>query len=271
MKLVGALSLALVCALPAVGLADPVASTIPVSVSGLESSADCLAPEGTIASRAPLQRLSEALAAKQKLTILAIGSSSTEGVGASTPLNAYPAQMQRLLSRVLKPLQTDFEVVNRGVGGERAAETALRLRAEVERLQPGLVLWQVGTNDALGRISVEAFSATVRSTIAWAKSRNVEIVLVGLQFTPTVAKDDHYHAIKAAIARIAEDEGILLVRRYDAMQFLASNGRRPDMLASDRFHLNDLGYRCMAEHVARAIVSNLYLPKTDRKAALGSR
>jgi lysophospholipase L1-like esterase len=30
-----------------------------------------------------------------------------------------------------------------------------------------------------------------------------------------------------------------------------------DMLSADGFHLNDFGYRCMAEHIATAILSRL--------------
>jgi hypothetical protein len=31
------------------------------------------------------------------------------------------------------------------------------------------------------------------------------------------------------------------------------------MLSADALHLNDLGYHCMAEHVAQAVVSSLFL------------
>jgi lysophospholipase L1-like esterase len=32
-------------------------------------------------------------------------------------------------------------------------------------------------------------------------------------------------------------------------------------LASDNFHLNDLGYQCMAEHVAHAVIVGLFVKR----------
>ncbi|MEO1066380.1 MAG: SGNH/GDSL hydrolase family protein, partial [Pseudomonadota bacterium] len=51
-------------------------------------------------------------------TLLIIGSSSTSGVGAGAPENAYPAQTANHLRQALK--RTDITVVARGKGGERA-------------------------------------------------------------------------------------------------------------------------------------------------------
>ena len=58
------------------------------------------------------------------LDILAIGSSSTEGVGASSPANAYPA---RLKDELEKETGVDFDVKNAGIGGELATKTVERL------------------------------------------------------------------------------------------------------------------------------------------------
>jgi lysophospholipase L1-like esterase len=35
------------------------------------------------------------------------------------------------------------------------------------------------------------------------------------------------------------------------------------MLSADDFHLNDLGYQCMAEHVAHAVIANLFVRHGD--------
>jgi len=50
---------------------------------------------------------------------------------------------------------------------------------------------------------------------------------------------------------------VLLVNRYDTMADLAREHPGSSYLSSDRFHLNDLGYRCMAEYAARAIVAGV--------------
>ena len=47
-----------------------------------------------------------------------------------------------------------------------------------------------------------------------------------------------------------------LVRRFEAMRYLSGTRKRRGQSAN-LFQLNDLGYRCMAEHVARAIALGL--------------
>lgn len=219
-------------------------------------SAQCQAPASDIAAPAPLPNFAAVLAAKKKARILAIGSSSTFGVGATSRSRNYPSQLHEILAKALKG--TDVEIINRGISGEVAATTADRLRTEVALARPDLVLWQLGTNDALSRVPPEQFEATVRSTIAWLKADKIDVVLVGLQYTPKLARDKNYEEIRDTLFKISAQEGVLYIRRYDAMRFI-SQARAAPVLAQDEFHLNDLGYRCMAEHVAQAVIANLFV------------
>jgi len=219
-------------------------------------SAQCQAPASDIAAPAPLPNFAAVLAAKKKARILAIGSSSTYGVGASSRSRNYPTQLHEILAKALKGV--DVEIVNRGVSGEVAATTAERLKTEVAVSRPDLVLWQLGTNDALSRVPADQFEATVRSTVEWLKADKIDVVLVGLQYTPKLARDRNYEEIRDTLYKIASEEGVLYIRRYDAMRFIAQ-ARAAPVLAQDEFHLNDLGYRCMAEHVAQAVIANLFV------------
>ena len=219
-------------------------------------SAQCQAPAADIASPAPLPNVAVLLASKKKLRILAIGSSSTSGIGASSRSRNYPAQFGDILEKTLKGV--DVDIVNRGVSGEVAATTAERLRSEVAVERPDLVLWQLGTNDALSRVPPDEFEQTVRSSVDWLKADGIDVVLVGLQYTPKFQKDDNYKEIRDVLLKIASSENVLYIRRYEAMQFIAK-ARAAPVMAPDDFHLNDLGYRCMAEHVAQAVIANLFV------------
>jgi hypothetical protein len=99
----------------------------------------------------------------RKLEILAIGSSSTEGIGASAPAYAYPARLEAELS---KGVGLAAEVRNAGVGGELAARTLQRLQTALKTGWAELVIWQVGTNDALVGVDERLFRATVESGVA---------------------------------------------------------------------------------------------------------
>ncbi|HRJ68385.1 MAG TPA: SGNH/GDSL hydrolase family protein [Beijerinckiaceae bacterium] len=224
-------------------------------------SSACETPLPDIATPEPLPNLAASLERKLPLKVMAIGSSSTVGIGASAPSRSYPNQLSEILLRNYTDLK--LTMVNRGVSGELAAVTAERLRMQVALERPTLVLWQVGTNDALNRVPVEQFVQTVTNHVRWMKSHDIDVVLVGLQYTAKSVRDEHYHAIRHALTELAEREGVLLVRRYAAMEFLEKAKGTP-VLTDDDLHLNDLGYRCMAEHIAHALVVSSFLKKPKR-------
>lgn len=229
----------------------------PVAVGAHPLSAQCSVPTAEIAAPAPLPVLVSRLENNQPVRILAIGSSSTWGVGATSRRKNYPSQLESMLEKVLKGVP--IEVVNRGVSGETAETTAERLRMEAALIKPDLVLWQVGTNDAVQRISVENFERTVRNTVMILRKKKIDVVLVGLQYTPKYARDEHYVLIRDALKRVAAEQNVLYVRRYQAMEYISQTKANLQMMADDDFHLNDLGYQCMAEHVAQAMTANLFV------------
>ena len=219
-------------------------------------SPSCEVPAADIAMPAPLPHLQADLQAKRTIRVLAIGSSSTVGLGASSPAQNYPSQLEQILERTFKGI--DVVIINRGVSGEAAAATADRLKTIVGLEKPDIVLWQVGTNDALMRVPIEEFRATVIDTVRWLKEREIDTVLVGLQYTLKVSKDEHYRNIRMALRDIASQESVLLVRRYEAMEFI-ERAKEGVLVSPDELHLNDLGYRCMAEHIARAMVVSAFI------------
>lgn len=220
-------------------------------------SAPCQAPASDIATAAPLPNVTKALAEHKPLQILAIGSAASAPLGMNSGVKSYPVQLEDMLKDALKGV--DVDIVNRGAGGETAQTAAERIRSEVALVKPDLVLWQLGTNDALARVEPDQFADVVKSTIDWLKSNDIDVVLVGLQYTTRFAKDQSYYAIRKTLDQIAKEEKVLYVKRYDAMRFIAQNRSKVHLMDSDNYHLSELGTQCQAEHVARAIVANMYV------------
>ena len=75
-----------------------------------------------------------------------------------------------------------------------------------------------------------------------------------MQYTPRLARDANSMAIRGSLQRAASAENVLYVRRYDAMRFISQTHANLELFLRDNFHLNDLGYQCMAEHVAHAVI-----------------
>jgi lysophospholipase L1-like esterase len=205
--------------------------------------------------RRPLRALSRAVRASRSVRILAIGSSSTAGVGASSPSATFVAKLETSLEGTLKGM--DFDVVGRGLSGEVAQGAADRMKREVEETKPDLVLWQVGTNDALRHVSIDRFKSCIKTTLAWLAENKIDVVLVDPQYGAALTKDEHYERVVTAVAEVARESRVLLVDRFEAMRELQREHGDRFYLASDNLHLNDRGHRCMAEQLARAIVGGL--------------
>jgi acyl-CoA thioesterase-1 len=222
----------------------------------------CSVPQSTVAREAPLVNTAARIEAGKRVRVLAIGSSSTW----SNKPSAYPSRLEKMLENVWKGV--DVEVVNRGVSGEIASVSARRLINEAAILRPQLVLWQLGTNDAVARVPLVEFETTVRATVRMLQKHNIDVVLVGLQYTPKFARDEHWFAVRAVLDRIAAEQNLLYVRRDRAMEFLATTRTAAEFGADDEFSLTDLGFPCMAEHIAQAMVANIFLRRSgDRRGA----
>ena len=230
-----------------VGLLATVRPTMALSLSPR-----CGVPDSLVVLPDQLRRTKNLLAGGKSVRVLAIGSSSTRGVGASSPARAYPARFEDALERRFPGV--DVVVLNDGVNGELAAETLERLKQHVASFAPDLVVWQVGTNDAMAQVDPEAFTRTLRDGIAWVGARGVDLILMDPQYCPRVAKEPVYSTYVELVAKVAGETGVPLMRRYAAMRYWASRSNGPQlMLASDSFHLNDRGYACIAEVLAEGL------------------
>lgn len=205
--------------------------------------------------RRPLRALRRAVREGRPAKVLAIGSSSTAGVGASSPSATYVAKLENRLEGTFKGL--DFEVIARGRSGEVAEGAADRMKREVEETRPDLVVWQVGTNDALRHVGIGSFRQCLRTALAWLREQRVDVVLVDPQYGDALTRDEHYERVVAAIAEVAREARVLLVDRFEAMRELHRQRGDRFYLAADGLHMNDTGHRCMAEQLALSIVGGL--------------
>ena len=112
------------------------------------------------------------------------------------------------------------------------------------------MIWQVGTNDALRSVPLADYERTLRGTLGLLKASGQDVLLVGMQWTRKFAANPNYIAVRDVTARVAAEQGVTLVSRYDAMRRVAELNGREDLIGPDHLHMNDRGYRCLAEQVA---------------------
>jgi acyl-CoA thioesterase I len=211
--------------------------------------------------RTALRTMRRALKENRVVKVLAVGSSSTSGIGASSPFATYPVRLENDLEVIFKGV--DIDVISRGVPGEAGLSACSRMKREVAEVKPDLVVWQVGTNDAMARADIGELKTHLGNTLRWLAKNHIDVVLIDPQYTARVANDEHYNKVVMAIQDVAREERVMLVHRFSAMADLAKQKGEETLLAPDRFHLNDLGYRCMAEYAAGAIVAGIIQAQID--------
>ena len=112
------------------GLAAAVPILMAPAGRGAGASIDrCGIPHELGALGAPLPHTARRLHAGQPLSIVALGSSSTEGVGASAPQFSYPSRLAAVLQARFP--EVAIRVVNRGVSGEQSPQMVARLERDV--------------------------------------------------------------------------------------------------------------------------------------------
>jgi len=181
-----------------------------------------------------LPRVASRLSREHALKIVAIGSSSTFGAGATSPSAAYPSRLASELDRRFP--EAEITVLNRGASGEELSQMVARIENDVIAEKPDLVLWQVGTNFVLRDRPLDARGTLLHNGIARLKATGAEVVLIDPQFAPKVIVKPGVEDMLALLTQVAETEKVNLFHRYSMMQ---------RWYASDKLPLQRL-YRRMA-------------------------
>ena len=208
---------------------------------------------------APLHHCAARLAAGKKLLIVAFGSSSTEGIGASNRSHAYPERLARLLAA---RLPVPVVVRNEGIGGQDADNMLPRLLHQVIPEHPALVIWQTGSNDPLRHVPVRRFIAETRAGLAALRAAGIDTMLMEPQVSRVLHKAGGSLAYRDALRALGREYGVPVIPRYELMRRWLAAGTIPAsaLMAPDGLHMADGGYAALAREVAREIARGMGLP-----------
>jgi acyl-CoA thioesterase I len=209
---------------------------------------------------APLVRMRRLVAAGRSVTIMALGSSSTAGAGASAPAASYPARLEaELRSRFPGAAIT---VLNRGVNGEEAADMLARFDQAVSDDKPDVVLWQVGTNAVLRDNPVGPVDRLITDGLARMKALGTDVVLIDPQFAPKVLAKPEAESMVNVIAAASTARGVDLFPRFAVMREWHQAEAIPfeAFLSPDLLHMNDWGYACFARLLGAAMAEAVTRP-----------
>ena len=195
-----------------------------------------------------------------KIRITCVGDSITDGIGASSGQNTYPAQLQKILGN-------KYEVLNKGVSGKTVTNSDSRAYTKTTRYkesltsQPDIVIILLGTNDiSTNGINTDAGKKTFKDDYA-KLVRDYEncgthpkiMVAAPLSSVDGNNKHDSRNSMneRIQIPLIKEVSKEMSLTFLDAHTYTAT-WTRTDI--GDGLHPSDSGYVKLAKYFANAVL-----------------
>ncbi|MGY3452946.1 SGNH/GDSL hydrolase family protein [Bradyrhizobium sp. USDA 4353] len=218
-------------------------------------------PNVLTAFRLPLRHFRQSLSAQRKTRVVALGSSSTAG---TNNIVAFPARIEQRLRKA--NFGCVIDVLNRGIGGQEAAEELSRLECDVLAEQPSLVIWQVGTNAAYraGIYSPDEVEAALRVGLGWLTGlQRMDVIVMDLQYTAAIVEQPDRLAfaldMQRRIEQVTTAAGVNLFRRWDLMKGWCDAGLPLSALDDghdDHLHMSECATAHVSEVLAQAIMAS---------------
>ena len=236
-----ALNLALQPATPALSAAAPTTSYA------------CTDKDNLARLRSPLSHMARRVAAERSITIMALGSSSTAGAGASSAAASYPGRLEVELKAFFPDLPVT--VINRGVNGDEVPGMLARFDQVAAGDKPDVVLWQVGTNAVLRDNPLRPVDRLIKDGLARMKALGADVVMIDPQFAPKVIVKPDAEDMVHLIAAAATARGVDLFPRFAIMRAWHEKEGVPfeAFMSPDQLHMNDWGYACIAKLLGAAM------------------
>jgi lysophospholipase L1-like esterase len=241
----------------AIDAAKGAAKDIAQEASDILARAPCLTVKGAAKLKASLPHVARRIAANEPVTIVALGSSSTQGFGSSSPDHNYPNRLAAQLRR--KFPNAEINVINRGVGGQDTREMLARLDSVLE-LKPDLVMWQLGTNTVVRGVDMTGTEEMVDDGVARLQAHDADVVLIDPQYVPAVnAKMDGASKMVQLIQKVADLRHVSVFPRFEIMREWHDDEKMPfeSFVISDGLHMNDWGYACFAQLLGDTIIRSV--------------
>jgi acyl-CoA thioesterase I len=213
----------------------------------------CNAPAELVRLDQSLKRFARRIAGGQPIKIVAIGSSSTSGAGASSPAMNYPSRLEVELKALFPRM--DITVVNRGIGGETTNEMLARFDRDVFAENPDVVVWQVGSNSVLRDLSLIEASQRLRDGLKRLRAADFDVILMNPQYAPKVINKHDADGMVDLIDFAAKQANVNLFQRFALMRYWRLTEDIPfsTFVSPDELHMNDWSYGCVAKLLAQAM------------------
>ncbi len=190
---------------------------------------------------APESAESRAPALDSRHRLVAFGDSLTAGFGAPAGAS-FPDFLQKLIDARQYP----WQVINAGVSGDTSTDGLARLPAVLE-YKPEIVILELGANDGLRGIPVEATRANLDELIVGLQRPGAKVVLAGMTLPPNYGPD-YIRPFEKIFTDLAAKHKLKLI------PFLLEGvGGNASLMQRDGLHPTAEGNRRVAANVMRVV------------------
>ena len=216
----------------------------------------CEVPADLIPDIDPLPHARLMIKAEHRLNIVALGSSSTLGLGASKAEAAWPARLQAILTARLPGVEV--RVINRGVA-RQSAEQMLQRLGDVMADKPALVVWESGTAEAVRGAEIDDYVDALLTGIDRLAAAGIDVILMDTQYSRSTAEIINFEPYVAAIDRVAAMRGVDRFPRSAIMRYWVDAGRFhfSDITGAAARRTADEVYDCLGHLLATTIVRGI--------------
>jgi acyl-CoA thioesterase-1 len=215
--------------------------------------AECAVPAELMSLDAKFPQLAQKLRSGGPVRIVALGGASTLGSAAGSPDLAYPKRLQEALRRWYPT--TPISVVNKGVPRQTAQQMLARFPSDVFAEDPVLVLWETGTTDAVRGVGVSEFAATLQTGIDELKAREMDIILIDMQYSHSTATMIDFERYLKAMHRSGDVNELYVFPRFEMMRYWSEQDvfNLDGVSKEERAGLAASVYDCLGRNLAAAI------------------
>jgi acyl-CoA thioesterase I len=148
-----------------------------------------------------------------------------------------------LLEKRLQQQQITAAVINASISGETTSGGKTRLDNLLKKYHPDVVIIELGGNDALRGLALNASEKNFLDMIAMANAEKAKVLLVGMQIPPNYGRDysEHFFSIYARVAKTTHTTLVPF--------FMEGVANKAELFQADRIHLLAIAHPILLDNV----------------------
>ena len=242
-------------------LACAIAMAVPARADDVPADDPCFVPDMILTVDGALPRAYEREKRGGALPILVLNTAKPASPRAGAGQASYPSLMERDLSARMPGRKVSVTV--RNAPGATAQEMLpvldQALTNTVSGNPPSLVVWQVGTVDAMRNISPDSFGEAVAAGIELAHRRGADIIVMDMQYSPQTTQLITFQPYLDYVEWVTQNNDVFHFPRYEMMHHWFEEGRvgfAPDS-KEEKLQAFQFVHRCIGRHLTDVITTML--------------